>query len=94
MTTFWTLLALLALPTGYCTVLYMRVIGKHPAVKRALARAERGQAERPDVTRLCAEMERDSDHLLLVGKFVAWGWGLLLVFCLLMEIPAVAQIVP
>lgn len=94
MITFWTLLALLAPPTGYCTVLYMRVIGKHPAIQRAIERAKAGDAERPDVTRLCAEVGRDSDRFLLVGKSVVWGWGLLLVFCVLMEIPAVAQIVP
>lgn len=94
MTTFWVLLALLAFPTIYCTVLYVRVIGNHPVIVQALERARAGDPGRPDVSRLCAETERDLDRFDQVGELVVWGWGLLFVFSLLMEIPAVAELIP
>lgn len=78
----------------YCTVLYMRVMGNHLSIVRALERARAGDLWRPDLSRLCAETERNLDRFDRVGELVVWGWGLLFVFSLLMEIPALARIIP
>ena len=94
MTTFWVLLTLVSFPTIYSTVLYMHVMGNHLSIVRALERARAGDLGRPDVSRLCAETERNLDHFDRVGKLVVWGWGLLFVFSLLMEILVLARLIP
>lgn len=63
-------------------------------VGEVLGHAERNPSELLTINRLYRRQIRIAWLRYLVGQFMVWGWGLVIAFGLLMELPAVARIVP